>query len=119
MNDGTTRSGWRVAGCLLAFGVLASASSAALADSGPVDGCAKDSENASFWKRLSESYQKHLIPSAQAAPAPAPEPNAPFDEQAAGYRKDLAPPPVTNPPWPYAVWNEGGTNLIGYENMYS
>jgi hypothetical protein len=50
--------------------------------------------------------------------APAADPNAPFDEQAAGYRKDLPPPPVSNPPWPYAVWNEGATELIGYEYLY-
>jgi hypothetical protein len=85
--------------------------------SGPVDGCAKGSDSASFWKRLSQSYEKHLFPG-DAPAAPAVDPNAPFDEQAAGYRKDLPPPPVSNPPWPYAVWNEGGTQLIGYENMY-
>ncbi|MGA2399189.1 MAG: outer membrane beta-barrel protein [Steroidobacteraceae bacterium] len=63
-----------------------------------------------------QSYEKHLFPGEQ--PAPAVDPNAPFDEQAAGYRQDLPPPPVSNPPWPYSVWNEGGTEVIGYENMY-
>jgi hypothetical protein len=101
----------------LAIAVLLSASAAAMADSGPVDGCAKGAESTSFWKRLSDSYQKHLFPGDQSAPAL--DPNAPFDEVAAGYRKDVAPPPVSNPPWPYAVWNEGATQLIGYENMYS
>ena len=38
--------------------------------------------------------------------------------ESAGYRQELPPPPVSNPPWPYAVWNEGGTELIGDENMY-
>ncbi len=91
--------------------------SAAQADSGPVDGCAKGLENASFWQRLSDSYKQHLFPGdVDAAPA---DPNAPFDEHAAGYRKDLPPPPVTNPPWPYSVYNEGATQIIGYENMYS
>ena len=125
MSDGTTRSVRRGAGCLIAMGVLMSAGSAAWADSGPVGGCAKDSENSSLWKRLSQSYQKHLIPGDQtstsdpAAPAPAPDPNASFDAEIADYRQDVPPPPVSNPPWPYSVWNEGATNLIGYENMYS
>jgi putative OmpL-like beta-barrel porin-2 len=123
MNHGTRRSGWKTAGYLLAMGVLTSASSAALADSGPVDGCVKDSENASFWKRLSQSYEKHLFSGNQTAasdPAPpTPNLNAPFDAEAAGYRQDFPPPPVSSPPWPYSTWNVGGTSTVGYENMYS
>jgi hypothetical protein len=90
---------------------------AANADSGPIDGCRKGSDSAGFWKRLSQSYQRHLFPAA--APSTTIDPNAPFDAESAGYRQDLPPPPISNPPWPYAVWNEGGTELIGYENMYS
>jgi hypothetical protein len=60
--------------------------------------------------------QKHLFPGDRAA-AP-PDPNAPFDEQAAGHRKDLPPPPESSPPWPYSVWNAGGTEYVGHENMY-
>jgi Putative beta-barrel porin-2, OmpL-like. bbp2 len=88
--------------------------------SGPADGCVKGSENEGFWKRLSQSYQKHLFPGdVPAAPAaPAVDPNAPFDEQAAGYRQTLPPPPESSPPWPYSTWNQGGTEAIGYENMY-
>jgi Putative beta-barrel porin-2, OmpL-like. bbp2 len=123
MNHGTPRSGWKTAGYLLAIGVLTSASSAALADSGPVDGCVKNSENSSFWTRLSQSYQKHLFSGNQTAasdPAPpAPNLNAPFDAEAAGYRQDFPPPPVSSPPWPYSTWNVGGTSTVGYENMYS
>jgi hypothetical protein len=123
MNHGTRRSGLKTAGYLLAIGVLVSASSAALADSGPVDGCVKDSENAGFWTRLSQSYQKHLFSGNQTAasdPAPpAPDLNAPFDAEAAGYRQDLPPPPVSSPPWPYSTWNVGGTSAVGYENKYS
>jgi hypothetical protein len=92
--------------------MLLSASTVALADSGPADGCAKGSDTTSFWQRLSTSYQQHLFPGAAVDPAPT-DPNAPFDEYAAGYRKDLAPPPVSNPPWPYAVYNEGGTQRLG------
>ena len=102
----------------LAAGLLAVASAPALADSGPADGCVKGSADQSFWKRLSDSYQKHLFPGDPAATPPA-DPNAPFDEEAAGHRADLPPPPVTNPPWPYSVYNEGGTEVIGYENLYS
>jgi hypothetical protein len=100
----------------LAIGAFAGLAPAARADSGPVDGCAKGSDSASFWKRLSDSYKKHLFP--DDAPAAPVDPNAPFDPEAAGYRQGLAQPPESNPPWPYAVWNEGGTELIGYENMY-
>jgi Putative beta-barrel porin-2, OmpL-like. bbp2 len=104
---------------VVAFAIAAGSGldAAALADSGPVDGCPKGSESESFWKRLSQSYQKHLFPGD--APAAAADPAAPFDAESAGYRQDLPPPPESNPPWPYAVWNEGGTQLIGYENMYS
>jgi len=101
----------------IVLGIMLSASTVALADGGPADGCPKGSETEGFWKRLSESYRRHLLPGDSSAPAP--DPNAPFDEEAAGYRKDLAPPPVSNPPWPYGVYNEGGTELIGYENMYN
>ncbi len=97
--------------------ILLCSSNVVYADSGPLDGCATGAENAGFWQRLSNSYQKHLFQST--APPPAADPSAPFDEYAAGYRKDVAPPPVTNPPWPYSVYNEGGTLLIGYENMYT
>ncbi len=88
----------------------------AMADSGPIDGCAKGSADLGFWTRLAQSYQRHLFTGD--VPAATPDPNAPFDAEAAGHRADLPAPPVSNPPWPYAVWNEGGTNLIGYENRY-
>src|SRR5271156_628789 len=123
MNRGPPRSGWKTAGYLLAIVVLTSASSVAFADSGPVEGCVKDSENAGFWTRLSQSYEKHLFSGNETAasdPVPsAPNPNAPFDAEAAGYRQDLPPPPVSNPPWPYTTWNVGGTSTVGYENKYS
>jgi hypothetical protein len=88
----------------------------AKADSGAAPGCTQGSEHTSFWKRLGESYRLHLFPAD--AIATASDPDAPFDEEAAGYRKDLPPPPESSPPWPYAVYNEGGTALIGYENIY-
>ncbi|WP_339561512.1 hypothetical protein, partial [Pseudomonas sp. EA_65y_Pfl1_P113] len=84
-------------------------------DSGPIDGCSPGSAQASFWKRLGESYRNHLFPGEA---VPAAESDTPFSEEAAGHRADLPPAPVSNPPWPYAVYNEGGTQLIGYENMY-
>jgi len=101
---------------MIAIAVATLTTSAALADSGPIDGCAKGSESESFWKRLSESYKQHLFSSEAAAPTT--DPSEPFDEEANGRRQDLAPPPVTNPPWPYSVYNEGGTAIVGYENMY-
>jgi hypothetical protein len=115
--SGRSGRGGSALGKLLVLAGLLAASSPALADSGPADGCSKGSESDSFWKRLSDSYQRHLFPGDQTATAP--DPNAPFDEEAAGYRQGLPPPPVSNPPWPYAVYNEGGTEIVGYENMYS
>jgi hypothetical protein len=120
MSQGTSRSGWKAVGYLLAIGVLTSASAAALADSGPVEGCFKDSENSSFWARLGQSYQKHLSQTTTSdAAAPALNLNAPFDAEAAGYRQDFPPPPVSSPPWPYVTWPVGGTSTVGYENLYS
>jgi putative OmpL-like beta-barrel porin-2 len=103
---------------VVAVGILVLASASALADSGPVEGCAKGSDTSSFWKRLGASYKNHLFPE----DTPAPDANAADASAAAaeptGYRKDLAPPPESFPPWPYSVWTEGGTEMIGYENMY-
>src|ERR1700734_1247269 len=65
--------------------------------SGPVDGCVKGSENEGFWKRLSQSYEKHLFPG-DAPAAPAVDPNAHFDAETAGYRPGLAPLSVSQPP---------------------
>jgi hypothetical protein len=55
---------------------------AARADGGPVDGCPKGSDRAGFWKRLSQSYERHLF-ARDGSPA-ASDPNAPFDAEAAG-----------------------------------
>lgn len=95
---------------LAAVFVLASAAVHA-ADSGPAEGCIKGSGSSSFWKRLSESYQSHLFPDDTSAPA---------DSSAAapGVRTGLPSTPVDNPPWPYTVYPEGGTEVIGYENRY-
>jgi hypothetical protein len=104
-------------GFVLIIGVLGGISTTARADTGPAAGCPKGSEDNSFWKRLSDSYRSHLFP--DDAPAAAGDSSAPFDAEAAGYRENLPPPPVTSPPWPYSVYNEGGTTIIGYENRYS
>jgi len=82
-------------------------------DSGPADGCAKGSEQESFWQRLADSYKAHLFPPAP----PAPDPNAP-PAAPSGYDPDRGPaPPESIPPWPYSTWPMGGTETIGYENM--
>jgi hypothetical protein len=105
----------RVARNILTLGAVMLTSTLALADSGPADGCAKGSESTSFWQRLGQSYKTHLFPEDAPAAAAAPE----ADDENSGTRKGLPNPPVTNPPWPYSVYNEGGTPIIGYENMYS
>ena len=73
---------------------------------GPVDGCTKGSENTGFYQRLKSSYESHLAWNG-------PEPGAPPIRVAGG-----AEVPESNPPWPYATWNLGGTPAIGVENMY-
>jgi hypothetical protein len=80
-------------------------------DSGPAEGCAADSASEGFWQRLADSYKAHLFP----PPTPPADPNAP----PSGYDPDRGPaPPVGNPPWPYSTWPMGGSESIGYENMY-
>ena len=61
--------------------------------------------------RASQGPKSHLFPDdpvpAGAAAAEGSAPTAPQSPEAAaeanGYRNDLPAPPVTNPPWPYAV----------------
>ncbi len=74
---------------------------------GPAQGCKPGSENEGLYARLKDSYQEHLAWNGG-------DPNAPPAMIVGG-----AEIPESNPPWPYAVWNKGGTQLIGYENMYS
>jgi len=62
----------------------------------------------SFWKRFGQAYLDDWHP----APAAVSAPPAPGAEPAyRGY-----PPPVSNPPYPFAVWPIGGTPWIGYNN---
>jgi hypothetical protein len=95
--------------CLLALG----APPIFAADSGPADGCAKGSEQESFWQRLTDSYKAHLFP----GDSPAPDPNAP-PAAPSGYDPDRVPaPPESSTTWPYTTWPIGGTEAIGYENI--
>jgi hypothetical protein len=109
--------------CLLCLALVSTMGfDAAWGDSGPAAGCRAGSQTEGFWQRLSDSYKGHLFPDAVssdgAATSSAPAPTGLAKEEAQGYRDDLAPPPVTNPPWPYSVYPEGGTEVIGYENEY-
>jgi len=80
---------------------------AAARDSGgPAEGCAGGSENESFFTRLEHSYKSHLAWDGGDA-------NAVPTLVAGG-----AEIPESNPPWPYATWNAGGSPAIGVENMY-
>ena len=73
---------------------------------GPVEGCAKGSEDRSFFRRIEDSYQSHLAWNGGPADAPA------------TLVVGGAEVPESSPPWPYATWNVGGTPAIGTENMY-
>lgn len=72
----------------------------------PIEGCAKGSENQGFYTRLKASYKSHLEWDGG-------DPNAPPAVVVGG-----AEVPESNPPWPYATWNVGGSQAIGVENMY-
>ncbi len=92
----------------------------AWADSGPIDGCKTGSQDEGFWQRLNDSYKSHLFPEPAATDSTASSsaPAGLAKEETQGYRNDLPAPPVSNPPWPYSVYPEGGTEVIGYENAY-
>ena len=62
------------------------------------------STHGGFFRRLFEAYREDWHPSTQSNEEP----------KYRGY-----PPPVTNPPFPFAVWPIGGTVWIGYPNATS
>ena len=117
---------------LQVLGVILVVCNTAQADSGPVAGCRSGSQDEGFWQRLSDSYKSHLFPDATPAADPAPasgaststapaqalQPTGLAKEEAQGHRDDLPAPPESNPPWPYSVYPEGGTQVIGYENAF-
>ena len=78
----------------------------ALAQSGPADGCEKGSEKASFGDRFVSTYKDYLKWDGDPADTP---PN---------WRKGLQPPMVSSPPMPFGNTPMGGTENIGYENIY-
>jgi Putative beta-barrel porin-2, OmpL-like. bbp2 len=61
----------------------------------------------SFTDRLAAAYRTHLAWNGADPAEPAP------------VVVGGAEVPVSNPPWPYATWNIGGTNAIGVENLYA
>jgi len=73
---------------------------------GPIEGCAKGSQDKSILQRLEDSYRSHLAWNGGDADAP--------PTLVVGG----AQVPESNPPWPYSTWNVGGTPAIGVENMY-
>jgi hypothetical protein len=91
---------------LLGMGLM---SFAGLALGGPIQGCNAEADDNSIWTRLRHSYTTHLLSGGEPADPSTASPTV---------RTGLPDPPVSNPPWPYSVYNEGGTPLIGYENMY-
>ncbi len=103
---------------LLVLGMLCAVARAGdSSDSGPAEGCAPGSENESFMQRLADSYKAHLFPAD--APVAPPTDAAPAAAAALGYDPErVSPPPESIPPWPYSTWPMGGTEVIGYENIY-
>jgi Putative beta-barrel porin-2, OmpL-like. bbp2 len=84
---------------------------ASSAPDAPAAGCNPGSENESFFQRLGDSYKAHLFP----GDAPPGDPTGP----SSGYDpRRVSAPPEGVPPWPYGTWPVGGTEAIGYENIY-
>ena len=78
-----------------------------LAEDAPAQGCAPGSEAEGFTARLMQSYRTHL------------EWNGPDAGAPAARVSGGAEVPESNPPWPYATWNVGGSEAIGVDNLYS
>ena len=74
---------------------------------GPVEGCAKGSEDQTSLKRFVDSYTSHLAWNGI-------DPNAPTTNVLGGSEV-----PESSPPWPYSTWGIGGTPAIGVDNLYS
>ena len=64
---------------------------------------------AGFWKRFARAYKDDWHPAPVFATSAAPVQGA--ESAYRGY-----PPPVSNPPFPFAVWPIGGTVWMGYNN---
>lgn len=90
---------------MIAVGAIA-ACNIALAQSGPVEGCAAGSEKKSLSDRLVDTYGDYLKWNGDPADA------------APTWRKGDQPPPVSSPPYPFSTWPQGGTETIGYDNQY-
>ncbi len=88
------------------FAQAAPATASAAGPGAPQQGCG-DSANKGFGDRLSASYQRALSWNGDAPDA------------APNWREGLQPPPVSGPPFPFTNWPMGGTQNIGYENLYS
>jgi Putative beta-barrel porin-2, OmpL-like. bbp2 len=73
---------------------------------GPAAGCASGSASKSFGERLVDTYRDYWNWNGDAPDSPP------------TWRKELQAPPLSNPPYPFATWPIGGTETIGYENMY-
>jgi hypothetical protein len=79
---------------------------AEIAVAGPIDGCAKDSDKQGFGSRFVDTYKDYL--KWDGDPADTPQ----------SWRQGLQPPMVSSPPMPFGNVPLGGSENIGYENMY-
>lgn len=99
-------AGRAVPGLLVAL-LLAGPAAAQPGGAGAAAGCAAGAAASSLGERFASAYRAHLAWNGADPAEPAP------------VVVDGAPVPVSNPPWPYATWNLGGTNAIGVENLYA
>jgi hypothetical protein len=88
---------------LSAVGLLTPLEAPAAPDEdGAAQGCTRGADD-SFMARLLASYRAHLA----------------WDGGEPSRTVDGVAVPESSPPWPYASWNIGGSELIGVENRYS
>jgi len=110
-----SRAGWgRLAWCAILLSCAGAAaadppteaSAAARDPDGPVEGCSAGSVDEGLFARFRDSYKTHLAWDGG-------DPNAAPVVVVGGGEV-----PESNPPFPYATWNVGGSQAIGVENMY-
>jgi hypothetical protein len=88
-----------------ALPVFAQSAAPAAATSGAAAGCAPDSAKQSLSDRFAGVYKDYL--------------NWNGDPPGEGsQRKGLPDAPESSPPMPFTVWPQGGTETIGYDNVY-
>jgi len=104
-----TKNSFMRSGAIAAYAGLAllATSAANQAFAQAAEGCAANSAKQSLSDRFVSAYSDYLAWNGDPADTP---PN---------WREGYQPPPVSSAPMPFSNWPIGGTENIGYENMYN